>query len=76
MRTKFIINNNSTLTDESCFEAVSHVIKKGKISKSTYGNQYCFLTNMCDYDKTFSVMVYCKLTKTGTTIFYVSDKQI
>lgn len=44
MKSKIIIHNHSDLEDYDVMVYVTTVIKQGKISKTTNGEQYCFVT--------------------------------
>ena len=63
--TKFIIHNDSKLSDLEVLEYVLKVIEKGKISiKST---SYCSLTTWKD------IAVHCDMTKGGSFTFNIQD---
>lgn len=67
MKTKFIINNKSKLSDLDAMMRIKSVIAMGKISKynGTYG--YCILSTLDD------CIVGCDLTYTGTHTFTVTN---
>lgn len=44
LKDKFIIHNYSDLPDYEVFLYIGAVINKGKISKTSQGEQYCFVT--------------------------------
>ena len=44
MMEKIIIENNSDLDIDDVLQYVGHVIRKGKISSTSKGDQYCFIT--------------------------------
>jgi hypothetical protein len=60
-----IIINTEGVSDAVAVDHVLSCIKDGKISKGTYGEQYCFATSH------YGVMTYCKLNKSGTFTFDV-----
>jgi len=61
---RFIINNDAGIKDETAIALVCHVIDKGKISN--YGKQYCYASCFGTAD------VYCTLTRSGTYSFRVT----
>lgn len=67
MKSRIIINNESTLSDIDAINRVQEVISFGKISESNKGSQYCFVTSFDD------CTVLCALTNTGTNTFYIQD---
>jgi len=64
---RFIINNDSKLPDETAIAMVCEVIDKGKISN--YGKQYCYATRYATAE------VYADLRRSGTHSFRVVDPQ-
>ena len=69
---KLIIHNE--LGDDSlALDLVARVVAGGKVSKTSYGEQYCFLsvfqTNLR------KVQVYCAMNKSGTSTFWVSEDE-
>ena len=64
---KFIIENQSDLSDENALNVVLEVVRNGKISNN--GKQYCYATVFSNS------AVYSDLTKTGTHKFTVRNKK-
>lgn len=66
-----LIIHNQIGDDSLALDLVKSVVAGGKVSKSTYGEQYCFLsvfqTNLRKLE------VYCTLSKSGTSTFWVSE---
>ena len=66
-----LIIHNEIGDDSLALDLVSRVVAGGKVSKGTYGDQYCFIsifqTNLR------KIEVYCVMHKTGTSTFWVSE---
>ena len=45
---KFIIHNDTELTDLEALERVTNIVRCGKVSETSKGKQYCFLTTYKD----------------------------
>lgn len=70
MKDKLIIHNYTNLEDLDIIDLVHDVISLGKISKTSKGEQYCFLT----VNKIFNVVIDCtKNNNTYTFKIYYND---
>ena len=72
---KIIIDNRvEWLNTSTMMDYVNSVIKDGKISNGTYGEQFCFITRF-----TLShshIYVSCEKRKSGTFKFVISSRDI
>lgn len=67
MKSRIIINNESSLSDVDAINRVHEINSFGKISETSKGNQYCFATTFED------CTILCMMTRTGTNTFYIQD---
>ena len=65
---KYIINNNSKLSIQACFERIDLVIQLGKIS--SYNGVYGYSCVQSFHD----CFVNCNLTACGTHIFTITNQ--
>lgn len=69
---KFIIHYENDIDDKTALELVKDTVKEGKISKTSYGEQYCFLIwheNYLHSKKDYKISA--KMNKKGTHTFKI-----
>ena len=66
---KFIIDNKSDLKEKESLELILSVIKKGKISTGTYGEQYCHMVIFSKNSQEYGVSA--EKRKSGTHKFLI-----
>ena len=67
---KMIIHNLTSLSDLETLKMCTSVVDMGKVSKGTYGEQYCFVS-------TFRTghHLSCNKSKSGTYTFKIWDEK-
>lgn len=65
---KVIIHNQSKLSDEEAVEKVYWIMRKGRISTSIHGPQYCAVSVWGN-----TAVVLCSKRSRSTDTFYVND---
>ena len=68
-----IIIHNRIGDDNLALDLVSRVVYGGKVSETSYGKQYCFITVF--HTNLRKVQVDCVMHKSGTTTFWVSEDE-
>jgi hypothetical protein len=69
---KFIIHSDNDIDDMTMIKLLSSTIEEGKISKTNYGEQYCFLIHHENFlHKNKNYKVSAKMNKIGTHTFKI-----
>ena len=69
---KIIVKNDvQGLSDEEAVGYILKVVQIGKISKGTYGDQYCHLVALGEYGR---IQVTCETRESGTYTFRLYDQ--
>ena len=66
MGNKIIIKNETSLSDAAILSHVIDVIEEGRVSKTSKGKQYCFVTAFGG-----GPTIYADRTESGTDIFTI-----